>query len=33
MLHVVVDKVGVHNNVNFVVSLAVSAFVDDNVPP
>ena len=33
MLPVVVDKVGVHNNVKFVVSLAVSGYVEANVPP
>ena len=33
MLHVVVDKVGVHNKVKFVVSLAVSAYVENDVPP
>ena len=31
MLPVVVDKVGVHNNVKFVVLLDV--YVEDNVPP
>ena len=33
MIPVVVDKEGLHNNVKFVVSLAVSVYVDDNVPP
>ena len=29
----VVDKEGVHNNVKFGVSLAVSVYVEANVPP
>ena len=33
MIPVVVDKEGLHTNVKFVVSLAVSVYVDDNVPP
>ena len=33
MLHVVVDKEGVHNNVKFVVSFDVSAYVEGDVPP
>ena len=33
MLPVVVDKVGVHNNVKFVILLDVSVYVEDNGPP
>ena len=33
MLPVVVDKVGVHNNVKFVVLLDVPVYVEDKVPP
>ena len=33
MLPVVVDKVGVHSNVKFVVLLGVSVYVGDNAPP
>ena len=33
MLAVVADDEGVHNNVKFDVSLAVSVYVEDNVPP
>ena len=33
MLPVVVDKVGVHSNVKFVVLLDVSVYVEANVPP
>ena len=30
---VVFDKIGVHNNVKFVVLLEISVYVEDNVPP
>ena len=33
MLPVVADKEGLHDNVKFVVSLAVSAYVGNNVSP
>ena len=33
MLPVVADKEGVHNNVKFVVSFAVSEYVEAKVPP
>ena len=33
MIPAVVDKEGLHNNVKFVVSLAVSVYVEANAPP